>query len=376
MFFSSVIGQSAAKKGLLEMVRNNRIPHALMFAGKEGMGGLSIALAFVQFLMCTDKGEEDSCGLCSNCQKMQRMEHADVHFTFPSFPPSSTQRANSKHFIKPFRAYVKEQPYGTTYNWLQHINAENKQGNISSEECREIIEILNLKAYEGGHKVQIVWRPEYLGREGNILLKLIEEPPMDTLLLLIAEDLEDMLPTIMSRVQTVRLVPLPAADIANALTERLGIEPRRAEQVSALAKGSYSEALEMVQHVGNDMLPAAKELLNGVFASKGLLISKFAEDFSKSGREAQRNFLAYLAELIGQAARATYLHPSQIKVPKEESALALKIAALGVNPEVYRKLIAAVEETAHRIERNAHGKTQLLALGVKMNRIVKGTDGH
>ncbi len=143
-------------------------PHALLFTGAEGTGGLPLALATAQYIFCENKTETDSCGKCAGCSKAARLEHADLHFSFPSISGKSGVKANSRLFMQEFREFVKQSPYGTTFDWLQHINAENKQGNITAEECREIIEILYLKSYEGGKKILIMWRPEYLGKEGNI----------------------------------------------------------------------------------------------------------------------------------------------------------------------------------------------------------------
>src|SRR5580658_8381731 len=171
MQFRNVVGQQAAKDGILKMWRNNVFPHALLVSGPEGTGGLPMGLAIAQYIFCENKSETDSCGKCAGCSKAAKLEHADLHLSFPSIPPKPGVKAMSRLYMPEFREFIQQSPYGTTYDWLQHINAENKQGNITAEECREIIDTLNLKSYEGGNKVQIVWRPEYLGKEGNILLK-------------------------------------------------------------------------------------------------------------------------------------------------------------------------------------------------------------
>ena len=165
MLFSSVVGQQLAKGGILNMWKNNVFPHALLIVGGEGTGGLPMALALAQYIFCENKSSTDSCGKCAGCSKALRLEHADLHLTFPAIPPKPNTKALSRYYINEFKEFIKQTPYGTTYDWLQHINAENKQGNIPAEECREIINVLNLKSYEGGKKVQIIWRPEYLGKE-------------------------------------------------------------------------------------------------------------------------------------------------------------------------------------------------------------------
>lgn len=159
------------------MARRNTMPHALMLTGKEGSGGLPMALALAQYILCEQPGERDSCGACASCQKVSRLEHADLHLTFPVFGA----KALSDTYVREFREFARQTPYGSEYDWLQTIEAENKQGNITSEECEAILRNLSFKSYEGGRKVQLIWMAERLGKEGNKLLKLIEEPPAGTL---------------------------------------------------------------------------------------------------------------------------------------------------------------------------------------------------
>ena len=276
MTFKNVVGQQAAKDGLLKMWHNNVFPHALLLTGEEGTGGLPLALALAQYIFCENKTEHDSCGKCPGCGKAVKLEHPDLHMSFPSISPKPGVKAMSRIYISEFREFIKQSPYGTTYDWLQHIDAENKQGNITAEECREIIETLNLKSYEGGKKVQIIWRPEYLGKEGNILLKLIEEPPQDTMLILVAERTEDILQTIRSRTQTVKLAPIAATDIAQALTSRSLTDPTRAAQIAHIAMGSYTEALRLIRHSDNDLFPEVRQLFNSLFTNNGIALAKFA----------------------------------------------------------------------------------------------------
>ncbi|HTN17940.1 MAG TPA: hypothetical protein VL092_09685 [Chitinophagaceae bacterium] len=250
MHFSEVVGQATAKEHLLGMWQQNHLPHALMICGQEGTGGLPMALALAQYLLCEQKTASDACGQCANCSKVAKMEHADLHFSFPTIKDSDKKKeALSDNYIKEFRKLIRQQAYSTTFDWLQYINAENKQGNISAEECRAIIEKLSLKAYEGGQKIMIIWRPEYFGKEGNILLKLIEEPPADTVLIMVAESAESILPTILSRVQLIRLLPLTPVQISNELLRTQQLDAAKAQQLGLLADGSFSAALSLLEHI-------------------------------------------------------------------------------------------------------------------------------
>lgn len=366
MLFADIPGQKTAKEGLLKMWQNNHFPHALLLAGNEGVGGLPMALALARYIFCEQKQDNDACGQCSACSKVQRLEHADFHLSFPTISPKPGTKAMSKYYMQEFREFVGQAPFAGTYDWLQFINAENKQGNITAEECREMIDTLNLKSYEGGAKVQIIWRPEYLGKEGNILLKLIEEPPADTYLLLIAENTEEILATILSRTQMVRLAPVPAPDIADALVRRKLADDAKALQVGYMANGSYAEALRILQHAENDLFPEVRSWFNTLFTNNGVAIAAFAEHWSKAGREQQKNFLHYIIQLLEQAVRVRYLPQHPPALPDGEADFVRKLAGMNVSLETINRMVKEITDTIYYIERNAHSKTQLHVLSVKM----------
>ena len=273
-----------------------------------------------------------------------------------------------------FREFVKQTPYGSTYDWLQYINAENKQGNITAEECREIIDTLNLTAFEGGYKIQIIWRPEYLGKEGNILLKLIEEPPAHTLILMVAEDVDDVLKTILSRTQQVHLLPLTPIEIAEALVSRNSVDPKRAAQIAQLADGSYSNALQLLNYTGSDLLIPLREWFNGIFTNNGMTLNKWVEDMGKTGREQQKNFLLFTQHLLAHAMRMTMIPGHKPALPEDEAVFAGKLAQRQFSPDVFRAMDDAINKTVYHIERNAHSKTQLLFLSIQMQHLIQGLE--
>jgi len=190
MSFSQVIGQTQAKQSLIELVQFNRLSHALLFLGHEGSGALPMALAFAQYVVCerTNGNSEDACGICPSCIKASQLVHPDIHFSYPVIPRKPGDKPVSADYSSEWREFIAQYPYGNAYDWLQFIGAENKQGNITSQECNDIIHKLSLKSFESGYKILLMWMPEYLGNEGNKLLKLIEEPPAKTLFLLVAEN--------------------------------------------------------------------------------------------------------------------------------------------------------------------------------------------
>ncbi len=354
------------------MWHNNVFPHALLLLGDEGVGGLPMGLALAQYIFCENKTENDACGKCPACGKVAKLEHADLHISFPSVSPKPGVKAMSKLYMQEFREFLQQSPYGSTYDWLQHINAENKQGNITAEECREIIDALNLRSYEGGMKVLLMWRPEYLGKEGNILLKMIEEPTADTLLILVAEQNEDILPTILSRTQQVKLSRINAGDIAQALVRRSLTDPKHAAQVAQISMGSYTEALRLLRNNENDLYPEVRQLFNVLFTNNGLGIAKFADDWSKAGREQQKNFLSYVIQLLEISLKLRYRPDAAASLPGEEAQFVRKLAGTNVSFEGMGQLVSAISDTISYIERNAHSKTQLHTLAIRMQHIIKG----
>lgn len=370
MQFRDVINQLRVKKHLVSLFHSGRMPHALLFLGKEGVGGLPVAISFAQYIFCENKSGGDSCGQCSSCLKIAKLMHPDLHFTFPTIGAKPNL---SKNYLPQFRDFVRQSPYAGAFDWLQSIQAENKQGNISADECRDIIDRLNLTAFESGHKIQIIWRPEYLGKEGNILLKLIEEPPENTLIFLIAENEEDILNTILSRTQKVVLPPLSVNDIAAALHNRLGLEERQAMQIAQVADSNYAKALFIYHNSGqNDWMPVLRDWFNAIFTFSPLMTNAWVEDMAKNGREQQKHFLIFAQQMLNHVLRLTLVPNSELPLIEEELDFARKLAKRQLAFPVFENMQAAIQKTVYHIERNAHAKTQLLFLSLQMQYLIKG----
>src|SRR5690606_25150706 len=329
MQFKDVIGQPVLKTELTQLMQENRLAHAMLFLGKEGSGALPLAIAFAQYIVCeknTPKpavpvgpslfGEElpaeseiatewqtDACGVCASCLKAAELQHPDIHFSYPVVTKKSGTPPISTDYIAEWRSFIKSYPYGNVYDWLQFIGAENKQGNITAHECNDIIRKLNLKSFESEYKVLVMWLPEYLGNEGNKLLKLIEEPPANTLFILVAENESLILPTILSRCQLVRIPALETQTIADALVERHKIDPATAAQVAGVSEGNYREALQLVQHSDEDWQSLLRDWLNAIMKTGPIAQTRWVEEISKLGREKQKQFLRYFNHLLEVAIR-------------------------------------------------------------------------
>lgn len=370
MSFAQVIGQSSVKDSLVEMVRSNRLSHALLFLGSEGSGALPMALAFAQYVVCgkMDKGD-DACGVCPSCLKASQLVHPDIHYSYPVIPKKAGDKPVSSDYSTEWREFMRQYPYGNAYDWLQFIGAENKQGNITANECNEIIHKLSLKSFESGYKILILWMPEYLGNEGNKLLKLIEEPPADTLFLLVAENESLILPTILSRTQLVR-IPLPdTEDIATALVERAKLGAEQARQIAVLCEGNYHEALQLIRHADDDWQAVLREWLNAILKTGPVAQVKWIEEISKSGRERQKQFLRYFNHLLEVAVRLRCIGEGQLPIPDGEKDIALKINKIS-DISQQRAIIGELDNAAYYIERNAHAKMLFHALTIKLYHIL------
>lgn len=368
MLFSDVIGHQSTKDFLLQMVKQNRLSHALLFQSPEGAGGLPMALAFAQYVVCTNKKDNDSCGECGACKRAAQFIHPDIHFSYPVIPRNSGDKPLSADYIKEWREFISQQPYSNSFDWLQFINAENKQGNIPASECRDILRNFNLKSYESEYKILILWYPEFLSKEGNILLKMIEEPPPKSLFIFVAENTELVLPTILSRTQLVKINPLSTKELSDALISRSSADETNANRIAGLSEGNYREALRLLQHDTSDFLEVLRKWLNAIILNKPVLLQSWIDDMSKTGREQQKQFLRYFMMLIEHAIRMQHLSPERLQFPDEEQKFAKSLHKMADYFQM-GQIIPELEKACYHIERNANGKILFYALSIKLQRI-------
>lgn len=386
MTFSDVVGQADVKRHLVEMVNNNRLSHALLFSGKQGRGGLSLAIALARYVVCERTAGQpavgglvepspppvatlsDACGICSACKKASALVHPDIHFSYPVIPKKAGDKPLSTDFIAEWREFVKTYPYGNTYDWLQFIGAENKQGNITAHECADIIRKLSLKSFESAYKVLVMWMPEYLGTEGNKLLKLIEEPPAGTLFLLVTENESLLLPTIVSRTQLIRVPPLAPGDIEQELVKK-GLPAEQAIQVAAVSDGSYRESLQLMQHAGEDWQSYVREWLNAIVKSALTAQIRWIEEMSGLGREKQKQFLRYFNHLLGLAVRLRVMEDHTVAASEPERDFAKRLNKM-TGIEQQEAIMRELDNATYYIERNANPKMLFHALTIKLYHII------
>ncbi len=400
MLFSEVIGQHTVKAHLIEMVQHNRLSHALLFLGKEGSGALPLALAFSQYIaslpqergrLATDSlfGEAtppptlpttaDAADAWMQSQpsfsKGQQMVHPDIHYAYPVVPKKSGDKPVSTDYVAEWREFIQQYPYGNVYDWLQFINAENKQGNITAQECNDIIHKLSLKSFESGYKILVMWMPEYLGKEGNKLLKLIEEPPPDTLFILVAENESLILSTILSRCQLVKVPMLNHADVETALVRRAATAPDAAKRIAGIAEGNYREALQLLQHADNDFTALLREWLNVTVKYQPAAQAKRIEDLARLGREAQKQFLRFFGHLLELALRLRMLDDKNkdalLKaISESERDFAERLNKISTVAQ-QEAMATELDNAAYYIERNANAKMLFHALTIKLYYILR-----
>lgn len=368
MHFSQIIGQARTKDFLAHLQESGRVPHALFFLGATGSGNLALALAFAQLLQCENPVSGESCGECTACRKAAQFTHPDIHFSYPTIGTNAV----STDFAKAWRSALTDNPYLDANSWLQRIGAENKQGNINKEECNAIIKKLSLKAFEGQYKILLMWLPEYLGKEGNRLLKLIEEPPEQTIFLLVAENPDLILSTILSRCQLVKTDALSDEDIIAGLHEQRGLDEHRARQIALMAEGNFGQALTLADNPANDDARFLLDWLRKCWRGYGPELLRWTDEFARLGRENQKQFLQYGLHFLRELMALVVGGNTSLRLPPEELASAQNMAKV-LDFEKITQLAALFNDNIYFIERNANPKILVLDTAIQINRILKSS---
>lgn len=370
MFFREIIGQSEAKQRLLQTVSGNRISHAQLFFGREGTGALALALAYAQYIHCTKRSAEDSCGECPSCQKYAKLVHPDLHFVFP-IALSKDVRV-STHLIAEWREALLENAYLTLDEWFGKIDAENKQPVIGTEESGETLRKLSLTTFEGEYKIMIIWLAEKMNQSAaNKLLKILEEPPDKTLFMLITENEDQLLRTIVSRTQLVKIRAIADADLRTALMERHSLSQADAEKIAYQADGSYAAARQIMNR--NEQaafnLSAFQKWMRASLKFDGAKVISVIDELAAVGRERQKNFLLYSLTLVRESLLLNYADQSLVRMSGEELAFLGKFAPF-IHAANGEKFIEELDKALYHIERNGSAKMVFLDLSFKANELL------
>lgn len=377
MHFKDIIGQHNIKKHLIQSVENKRIPHAQLFVAPPGSGALPMAIAYARTILCA--GEEQSAGH-SPCQlKFDKLVHPDLHFVFPV---ATTEKIKdhpvSDLFLEEWRKFVLNTPYGSLFNWYQQLGIENKQGQIGVDEAENVVRKLALKSYEGGFKIMIIWMAEKMNATAsNKLLKLLEEPPKETLFLLITEHEGQILNTITSRCQILHFRALGESEIRQALVEKEEATEKLAASIAYRANGNYNSALHLLHNDANEATFEKWFIfwVRTAFKAKGnpSVINElinWSDEISKTGRETQKSFLLYCLQFFRQALMETYRVGSLAFYEPSDKKFDLQKFAPFVHGGNIEGISKAINDAVYHIERNGNAKIILLDLSIQLTRFL------
>jgi len=371
MQFREVIGHDTIKKQLVQTVNENRVSHAQLFAGSEGLGALLMALAFAQYMQCENKTATDSCGVCPACHKNKQLIHPDMHFVFPVIKATSGTSV-SDNFLKDWRFQLTQQPYFSYNQWMQKIGAANKQGSIFVDESSEILRKINLKTYEAEYKIMIIWLPEKMRTEtSNKLLKILEEPPSKTLFLLVSEEPNLLLPTIISRCQSTRFKPIETESIEQALIKQ-GTDSALAHTAARRASGSMVKAFEAL-NVSEEEKFCFEQFVAFMRISYGLNIAelmKWVDSMQDAGREQQKSFCLYALRQIRENFILNLKMPELNYQSPHENDFSQKFYRF-IHERNIEALSKTFSQAASHIESNANVKILFFDLGIRLHRMLK-----
>lgn len=366
--FKDVIGQEALKEKLRREVDEGHIPHAQLFCGPSGVGKLALALAYARYLCCTNRSDGEACGHCQSCKQWDQLMHPDVHFMFPIVSSEKKKKTICADYLTEWRELLTNSPYFSYSQWLEAIDAENSQALIYGKESDEITKTLSLKPVQGDFKITIIWLPEKMNETcANKMLKLLEEPPERTIFLLCSEEPERMLPTILSRAQRINLPRLTEIEIAKALQNKYGIEPRDSENLAHLANGSFVKALDQI-HLNEDndrYLELFISLMRLAYARRIREMKAWSEEVASLGREKQKELLTYCQRMIRESFMANFHQKQMSYMNLEEQNFTSRFAPF-VNEGNAMGIMQELSEAQIHIEQNVNAKMVFFDLALKM----------
>jgi DNA polymerase-3 subunit delta' len=374
MEFTEVLGHEHIKSYLKKGVDTGRIAHAQLFVGPEGCGALPMALAYASYLLKSTARSADA-----HQAMMDNFTHPDMHFAFPVTTTSKVSKNPvSSHYLPEWRELLKTQPYGNLFDWYKLLGVDNKQGLISVKEAEDIVKSLALKSFEGGYKIMIIWMPEKMNTEcANKLLKLIEEPPAQTLFVLVAEDEEQLIDTIRSRCQIIHFPPLSENDIAEGLIRDYEVDSNVAQKIAHQSEGNYNKACDLVYRDSEDLQFEKWFVIwvRSAFKAKGNKsaihdLIAWSEEIAKTGRETQKQFLLFCLSYFRQALLLNYKAEALVYIEPQVENFKLEKFAPFVHNANIMEISKEIEEAVYHIERNGNSKIILTDLSIKLTRLL------
>lgn len=370
MLFKDIPGLQELKDQLISAADQNQVAHAQLFAGQPGCPNLAMAIAFATYLNCENRQPDGPCGRCAPCSKSLKHIHPDIHFVFPVCGTKTvvSKDARSRVFLKEWRQFIIANPYGTVEEWTEAFGGQDKQAFISVEESREVIRDLSLMAFEENYKIEIIWLPELMRKEGaNALLKILEEPPGRTVFLLVSNHPDSLLSTITSRMQYVFVRKFSDNEIKLYLTEKLGLDEVQAAQLSNLADGDLHNALFLSQNIEDDTHDWFREWMRLCFAKDLGQLVQFADEFHAMNKVARKSVLQYGINMLRESL-VTMAADSLCRLEGEEKKFVQKFSKILSENKIIM-IYEKINTSIYHLERNANAKIKFLNLSVSISRI-------
>ena len=370
MRFSKIPGLSHEKKRLVDSFNSNTIHHAMLFVGQRGSANLSLALAFATYINCKSRGD-DSCGLCSSCNKMDKLIHPDVNFIFPVAPTTKINKEIiSDKFIESWRSSVIESPYLTVEDWFEIYGFENKQPNISKDEVRNLVKKLSLKPFESVFKINIIWLPEYLNiSTANAMLKILEEPPGSTLFFIVTNNHQKLISTIRSRVQLFKVKRFSDEDMKEYLSLSQNVSESEVDQAIYLSDGDLNKAEKYLYASTSEDLEKIKVWMRSCYTQNFQEINSQVEWFNSLSKIKKRTFLIYSLKLMREAL-VSGIDESLSKISDGEMSFISKFRTT-LDSDDFEEIIIFLDESIRFLDRNANPKILFLDLSIKISNLFK-----
>ncbi len=368
MFFRDIIGQEEIKRQLIKNVQENKIAHAQLFCGGEGVGKLPLAIAYARYISCFNPSEKDACGKCANCIKFNNLAHPDLHFIFPVVKKKSSKDVVSDDYIAEWRELIAKTPYFNLPAWLEEMGAENQQAQIYVKESNEIIRKLSLKSSQGGYKIIIIWLPEKMNQEcSNKLLKLLEEPAEQTVFLLVSEEPDMLLTTIQSRTQRINLKGIDEKDLKEVLINIHGLQEQDAINLAHQSEGNFLKAIESISLNEENKLffDLFVALMRLSYQRKIKEMKAWSEKVATMGREKQKHFLSYCQRMIRENFIYNFHNRSITYLGNEEEAFSTRFAPF-INERNVMEIMNELNEAQRHIEQNVNAKMVFFDFSLKM----------
>ena len=369
---NEVIGQEEVWQRLTEMVREERLPHAIMLCGPQGCGKMALALAFASYLLCQNRdGHNEACGECKQCKMLEKWGHPDLLFSYPTIKTpamGSEHKPVSEDFAEEWRNMISRSPYFNIEQWMTEIGAENQQAIITAGESDELNRKLSLKSSQGGYKVSVIWLPERMNIEcANKILKLIEEPPSHTVFIMVSENPDNLLETIRSRVQRIDVKKTDNESIQKALVSKYGITDDDAMRVARLANGDWLTAVgELTADSENkDFLTDFQSLMRLAYQRNVRELKRWSDNINSYGREKQKRFLTYFLRLIRESFMYNFQQPDLSYLTSQEEAFTANFARF-VNENNILQIDELANKAIRDISQNANGKIVFFDMALQM----------